>query len=196
MSGARSVESFARKLSDGQTRIAPLYSEAAEGAVAPRWSTSPVRTGVDWASWGSDVAVPRSPAAGLQAGAGESASWIRPEQLATLKADAGDIFLDGPALGVPPGRSIHVLGDPSEPSFQDVWGARGAGQLAVGVRADRLYAEGASTRQVIGAALAGVIVGGDLPHGHDLDGLRKLKPRQLGAVCDAMPGLFDIPKPA
>mgnify|MGYP003405057485 CR=1 FL=1 len=45
-------------------------------------------------------------------------------------------------------------------------------------------------------ALAGVIVGGDLPHGHDLDGLRKLKPRQLGAVCDAMPGLFDIPKPA
>jgi len=44
--------------------------------------------------------------------------------------------------------------------------------------------------------LAAVITVSDLPHGHDLAGLRKLKPLQLGAVVDAIPGLFEIPKPS
>ncbi len=45
------------------------------------------------------------------------------------------------------------------------------------------------------AALAGLLVGGDLPHGHDLAGLRKLKPQQLGDLVGILPELIEIPKP-
>lgn len=44
--------------------------------------------------------------------------------------------------------------------------------------------------------LARLLVGGDLPNGHTRDALRKLKPNQMTALVDIIPGLFDIPKPA
>lgn len=46
------------------------------------------------------------------------------------------------------------------------------------------------------AAFASLIVGGDLPHGHDHAGLRKLKPDQLTAIALAIPELFTVPKPS
>lgn len=41
-----------------------------------------------------------------------------------------------------------------------------------------------------------LIVGGDLPHGRDRAGFRRLKPAQLKELCELLPALVDIPKPA
>ena len=44
--------------------------------------------------------------------------------------------------------------------------------------------------------MLGLDVGGDLPHGRDRAGFRRLKPAQLKELCELLPALVDIPKPA
>jgi hypothetical protein len=43
-------------------------------------------------------------------------------------------------------------------------------------------------------AVASVIVGGDLPHGADRAGLRRLTPVQFAAVCEGIAGCLSVPK--
>lgn len=45
-------------------------------------------------------------------------------------------------------------------------------------------------------AMARLVVGGDLPHGTDRAGLRRLTPHQIAEVIKVIPALFDLPKPA